>query len=536
MIPKALVVIGPWGDQFRWREAMHAGGLSYDGAYRAQNAYHGGVRIYGMPDSFEGLLDYSVVVLVNVDAPAIGGKRLEALRQFVSAGGGLMVLGGSWAYSRGGYADTPLAEMLPVTFPVENRIPAILEGLALKPGERATWPWQVAFAGGPRAFYVQATVPREQAVVELLAGDLPALVRGEFQKGRVVASGLTVHGVAPEKTIAFWDWPDWPKALGYAVDWAAGNRPLQPATPPPSLKPLTNEEIRNVQFSFQPVTDEFIARFAVSPTAPAATAIFDRVIAGDSRQVTLTPSAIEGLARFAKSDWTGPLVKAADALNPSVNLRSAALELLGAARAPGTADKLLPLTADADLGLAALDGLRRFGDPEQIPSLLRIYEKNLVQADFRHPDGKGVNAFAATRAGATAVHAAAALYALGERDGVGRMAGLYREIQLLRRIFVNATKRRVAETDTQGQAILKAIHEKRQDLSRLEIFLFDQAGPVPESQRASFITYANQATDDTEIRWLANAVILSSPASEWSALADASDGILRRLATAKSKP
>ena len=35
VIPNALVVVGPWGDEFRWREALHAQGIGYDDAYRA---------------------------------------------------------------------------------------------------------------------------------------------------------------------------------------------------------------------------------------------------------------------------------------------------------------------------------------------------------------------------------------------------------------------------------------------------------------------------------------------------------------------
>lgn len=159
-LPKALVVVGPWGDMFRWREAMHSGGLLYEDAYRAMNVYHGGVRMYGLPQTPEQFAGYSTVVLANMDALALGPKWLAMLREFVDQGGGLVVLGGEWAYTRGGYADTPLAEMLPVDMPPEHQIPVDRAGTLLKAEATSTWPSDYAFDKSPRAFYSQTLVPR----------------------------------------------------------------------------------------------------------------------------------------------------------------------------------------------------------------------------------------------------------------------------------------------------------------------------------------------------------------------------------------
>ena len=162
---------------------MHAQGILYEDAYRAQNAYRGGVEIVGMPPDREALAAYSVVVIVNVDAPALGPKRLEALRQFVDGGGGLVVLGGEWAYGRGGYADTPLAEMLPATFADEYRIPVTADGALLKPDAASTWSWKLAFEQAPRAFYMHGLAPRKEAKVELRADNQPVLISGKFGEG-----------------------------------------------------------------------------------------------------------------------------------------------------------------------------------------------------------------------------------------------------------------------------------------------------------------------------------------------------------------
>ena len=114
------------------------------------------------------------------------------------------------------------------------------------------------------------------------------------------------------------------------------------------------------------------------------------------------------------------------------------------------------------------------------------------------------------------------------------MVGLYREIRLLRRIFANAAKRRVAETDPTGLAIRKAIIAKWQNLAELETHLLESAGPVPETQRTAFMSLARTAENDADVRWLASALIRSPSASHWAPLGDAKDGIVRRLARGRA--
>lgn len=525
---RALVVVGPWGDMFRWQPALHATGLMYDDAYRAMNVYHGGVRVYGLPATAEEYAKYSTIVLANMDAPTLGPKQLAMLQAFVERGGGLVVLGGEWAFARGGYADTALAEMLPVTMPEEYRIPVDRAGSLLAAGPTASWKADVSFGDQPRAYYTQTLVPKSGAVVELKAGDAPAIVSGRFGKGRVVACGLTIHGTAQEGQVPFWDWAEWPKVLGAAIDWSAADASAPP-TAASSLKPLTEEDIRQVQFRFQPLTEEFVNRFAAAPTAQAAQVIFEHLFAAEPVRVPLTQAVVDGLARYAEPAWEKSLRRWCDSLNPESGHRNAAIELLGASRAPEAAAVIVPLLGDVDAQAAAIDGLRRLGDPQHIAILSALYDRLLPKTDFRNPDGKSANGPPAQRAGVAAVHAAAALYALGEPAGPARMAELYREIHLLRRIMANAAKRRVGDTDAQGQAIRKAIVEKRDDLRQLEAFLLRVAGPVPETGWQAFLEFARQATEPTEVRWTVEAMLRTAD-GDWSAASDAADGIVRRVA------
>lgn len=530
-LPKALVVVGPWGDMFRWREAMHAGGVWYEEAYRAMNVYHGGVRVYGLPQSPEELGTFSTVVLANMDAPTLGEKNLAMLKEFVHNGGGLVVLGGEWAFQRGGYAGTALAEMLPVEMPDEDRIPVDRAGLALAADAASSWPKNFVFDPAPRAFYIHTLTPKQDATVELRAGDRAAVVSGSFGKGRVVACGLTIHGTPQTGVTPFWDWADWPRLLGYAVDWSAAGRPASELAKA-SVKPLSAEEISQVQTRFEPLTAEFAERFAAAPSAPAAAVLFEQLFADKPTRLAISPAIVAGLLQFAEPAWEKQLLKWSDSLNPEAAHRNAAIELLGAARSPAAGARLLELLPDVDAAAAALDGLRRLDDPKHLPLLQSFYERSAASADFRMYGKPAAFAVANARQGVLAVRAAAALYALGDAQGTARLAGLYREIRLLRRIHANAAKRRVGDTDAQGQAIREGIIKKADDLRALEAYLLEVVGPIPSRARTGFIDYAKTATDDAEIRWLATG-LLRSQRDDWSPLADAQDGIVRRIATLK---
>jgi len=69
----------------------------------------------GFPTKREELFRYRALVLGSIEASFFTGDQLRMLSDFVSRrGGGLIVLGGRGALAEGGYAATPLADVLPV--------------------------------------------------------------------------------------------------------------------------------------------------------------------------------------------------------------------------------------------------------------------------------------------------------------------------------------------------------------------------------------------------------------------------------------
>jgi uncharacterized membrane protein len=82
--------------------------------------WRGGVRsadelAAGFPRTREELFAYRAIILGSVEAAAFSPDQLRMLADFVGErGGGLIVLGGRRAFAEGGWAGTPVAEVLPV--------------------------------------------------------------------------------------------------------------------------------------------------------------------------------------------------------------------------------------------------------------------------------------------------------------------------------------------------------------------------------------------------------------------------------------
>jgi uncharacterized membrane protein len=77
--------------------------------------------VAGFPKTREELFAYRGLVLGSVEASAFTADQLRMIAEFVDVrGGGLLVLGGGRSFAEGGYAGTPLAEVLPVAIEKSN--------------------------------------------------------------------------------------------------------------------------------------------------------------------------------------------------------------------------------------------------------------------------------------------------------------------------------------------------------------------------------------------------------------------------------
>ena len=534
-MPRVLVIEGLWSDFFRIEPAMHSAGLLYRQAYVSRSPYFGGyTRFYNLPTA-EELRRFSVIVIANLDAPSLGAERLKLFREFVSQGGGLVVLGGYWAYSRGAYGGTPLEEMLPATFPPEHRIPANRAGLALGPAPQATWKTPFDFGKKPAALYVQGLEPKPGATVQILAGAKPAFISGTFGKGRVVACALTANGDPPKDVLPFWDWPDCPKLVGQAVDWSAGARPLIPAGAAAAGKPAISEDELNSLALGSDVTPDMARRIGERPTPQTAEALFQHIMRPEGGGKVDLAANFRALIPFAKTAWGPRLRESLEKFSPDIASRQAGLILLGASKDPA-GYAILQETVQKDVTKdASIEALGWLGDPAAIPLIRELLARAETACKAQATEDEAAPDVFSRLQGSTIVESSIALYRLGEPEAVPRLLEVYRRVRLFDRIYKNAIKRRVVETDLQGIGILKRLHECEQKLGTMLARLRQEAGPIPESQRAAFTKAAMAASDPADVEWLCLAMEQSAralPAPAWKPLTQARDGIVARMAGA----
>jgi uncharacterized membrane protein len=109
----------------------------------AQDKYYrqdvGGAEelVGGFPKTREELFQYRALILGSVEAASFTPEQLRMLAEFVSKrGGGLLMLGGRRSFAEGGWAGTPVAEVLPIEFDTNatrGNAPEFFTHLQVKP-------------------------------------------------------------------------------------------------------------------------------------------------------------------------------------------------------------------------------------------------------------------------------------------------------------------------------------------------------------------------------------------------------------------
>jgi uncharacterized membrane protein len=154
---------------------------------------------------------YDVFILGDVDSRVFDREELEQLKDAVSRGKGLIMLGGFHTFGPGGYYDTPLADVLPVVmdrFERDNLDPPYrtdvhLPGpVQMQPTPRSLQHFALALAAGVnenKAAWAKLPplegankfekIKRDAVILAEANGkeDQPILVSQEFGRGRVIA-------------------------------------------------------------------------------------------------------------------------------------------------------------------------------------------------------------------------------------------------------------------------------------------------------------------------------------------------------------
>ncbi|HET7714018.1 MAG TPA: glutamine amidotransferase [Bauldia sp.] len=188
------------------------------------------------PATASGLAAYDCVILSDIGSNTLllnpdtffrfqrKENRLDALRDYVAAGGGLVMVGGYMTFqgidAKARYHGTAVEEALPVTIsPHDDRV-EMPQGVKPRVVDRDHPIVRNVAGSWPALLGYNRLTPKPDANVVALVGNDPLIVAGAFEKGRSVAfaSDCGPHWAPP----AFVNWKGYVPLWRYIAAWAAG--------------------------------------------------------------------------------------------------------------------------------------------------------------------------------------------------------------------------------------------------------------------------------------------------------------------------
>ena len=223
--PKVLYLRGMWHEVFRADEAIKA-------AFPAATVTDGwldsspvGLALTYFPGDYPALLSYDLIILGNLPGAPLDLVGQEMLKDYVEAGGNLLLLGGDQAFGQAGFTNQGLIDLLPVALGGNYNWRKLTGDQALHVTAEVPATKGVGFGAKDVVLYSHVCVPKAGAAVAVKGGDQPILVLSTTPKGGRVACVLaTPFGEAPAGETAFWDAPAWAKLMTNTVGWLVQHR------------------------------------------------------------------------------------------------------------------------------------------------------------------------------------------------------------------------------------------------------------------------------------------------------------------------
>jgi len=169
-----------------------------------------GLKLTGLPADPAVLDKFDVFVLGDLDSTYLKPAQMELLTKRVRAGAGLVMLGGYHSLGPGGYAGTPLEEVLPVLVGPRDigQLPLpFVPALTPDGRQHAIFANIAAFFPGQNGEPATATLPPLEGCVKVQAtkpgATTLAVYPGEKGPGGSPVPVLTVHPVGKGRTAVF---------------------------------------------------------------------------------------------------------------------------------------------------------------------------------------------------------------------------------------------------------------------------------------------------------------------------------------------
>lgn len=218
-----------YAEGVRWlQQALEAGGWQVD--YQPSH-----VAARSFPFDAQALAQYACIMLSDIGANTLLlhpdtfvrsvalPNRLHAIRDYVEAGGGFVMIGGYMTFQgidgKGQYSGTAVEEVLPVAISRNDDRVECPQGVVARVVDTAH-PISAGLDGAwPHLLGFNRVTAKNGASVIATVGDDPLIVAGQYGKGRSVAftSDCAPHW-APA---AFVDWPGYARLWQQIAGWVS---------------------------------------------------------------------------------------------------------------------------------------------------------------------------------------------------------------------------------------------------------------------------------------------------------------------------
>ncbi|MHB9132094.1 MAG: hypothetical protein ACYDBB_13550 [Armatimonadota bacterium] len=218
--PKVLYLRGMWHEFFRADEAIKAAfpkATVTDGWLDSSPV---GLAVSYFPGDYPSLTSFDLIILGNVPAAPIDLVGQEMLKDYLVAGGNLLILGGDHAFGQAGFTNTGFIDALPIELGGQYNWRKIKGDNKLKVTADVPATKDITFGAKDIVLYSHLCKPKAGATVAAKAGENPILVLGATPKGGRIACVLaTPFGEAATGETAFWDAPAWRTLMQNTVQW-----------------------------------------------------------------------------------------------------------------------------------------------------------------------------------------------------------------------------------------------------------------------------------------------------------------------------
>jgi uncharacterized membrane protein len=215
---KILFIRGLWAEYQGIDEAVkRLGDVTVVNGWMKKSAL--GETLGGFPAAYEDLLSYDAIILGNVSGPMLSTVGQEMLADFLTAGGGVLMLAGDRTYGQTSFSNAHFADLLPYTS-TPNDYRRLQAPSVLKIGKRHEVTKSVRFGKDDLVLFAHALTAKDNALTPITLEDgAPALIVTEGKAPRVAVVAALPFGKAPDGKTLYYQGAAWQELMANTLEW-----------------------------------------------------------------------------------------------------------------------------------------------------------------------------------------------------------------------------------------------------------------------------------------------------------------------------